>query len=434
MSNTARGLVEFVKKARDEKWYYVYGTYGQVITPEIIDRVTNRWSIYSAEYKARTIEGRLDLGEDTVYGDRGADCIGLIKAYLWWRGDTFNPTYVSSQDTNANGMLIRATEKGILDADHKIPEIVGLLVHMDGHVGVYIGNGKVIEARGAIYGVVETNLADRPWKNWEKCIYIDYSDAIDYPYAMPTRTLSFGSTGNDVLFVKDLLIKYNYNVGAHDIIFDKVMDSAVRQFQADNNLEVDGKIGANTRKALLNPIIKVTEPVPVVKVNPYPRPSFTSNIRMGAKSPEVKWIQWQLLSLGYFDEASDVDGSFGADTDKVVRKFQTDRKLEVDGVVGVNTNKQLVLPNPVIEVVPVWKSPYARPPYIPNLRITDSGTGVKWIQSILAHNGYMSSTKVTGYFGTITKEAVIAFQKKNALKVDGVVGTATNNKLQEYNK
>lgn len=45
-----------------------------------------------------------------------------------------------------------------------------------GHVGVYIGNGKVIEARGHKYGVVETNLVGRGWKQWGKLDWIDYVD------------------------------------------------------------------------------------------------------------------------------------------------------------------------------------------------------------------------------------------------------------------
>ena len=43
-----------------------------------------------------------------------------------------------------------------------------------GHVGVYIGNGKVIEARGHKYGVVETNLVGRGWKQWGKIDWIEY--------------------------------------------------------------------------------------------------------------------------------------------------------------------------------------------------------------------------------------------------------------------
>lgn len=55
-----------------------------------------------------------------------------------------------------------------------IPEIPGVLVHRDGHIGIYIGNGEVIESRGTYYGVVKTKLADRGFTSWCKCAYIDY--------------------------------------------------------------------------------------------------------------------------------------------------------------------------------------------------------------------------------------------------------------------
>ena len=57
-----------------------------------------------------------------------------------------------------------------------MPDIPGVLVFMPGHVGVYVGNGKVIEARGHAYGVVETNLVGRGWKEWGKLDWIEYTE------------------------------------------------------------------------------------------------------------------------------------------------------------------------------------------------------------------------------------------------------------------
>ena len=62
-------------------------------------------------------------------------------------------------------------EWGTIDT---IPEIPGIAVRYDGHVGYYIGNGRVIEERGFNYGCVETALAGRGWLHWYKIPCIKY--------------------------------------------------------------------------------------------------------------------------------------------------------------------------------------------------------------------------------------------------------------------
>ncbi len=110
-------------------------------------------------------------------GQRVHDCVGLIKGYLWSDSPISTPTYKSSQDVSANGMLKKCKERGGIDS---MPEIPGLLVFKTGHVGVYIGEGKVIEARGFNYGVVETELKERNWTYWGKCPWIEYPDGKIY--------------------------------------------------------------------------------------------------------------------------------------------------------------------------------------------------------------------------------------------------------------
>lgn len=53
----------------------------------------------------------------------------------------------------------------------------------------------------------------------------------------------------------------------------------------------------------------------------------------------VRWLQNRLKELGY---KITVDGSFWNDTDKVVKQFQKDRGLKVDGFVGANTVRELL--------------------------------------------------------------------------------------------
>lgn len=109
------------------------------------------------------------------YGQRVHDCVGLIKGYLWSENLNSTPIYNSKQDKDVNGMKANCVETGNIKS---VPELPGVLVFMPGHVGVYIGNGEVIEARGHLYGVVKTKLDSRPWTEWGKLRWLEYKEAI----------------------------------------------------------------------------------------------------------------------------------------------------------------------------------------------------------------------------------------------------------------
>ena len=72
---------------------------------------------------------------------------------------------------------------------------------------------------------------------------------------------------------------------------------------------------------------------------PYAEP--TSTLRQGSTGESVKWLQWHLYKLGYLT-SSDIDGDFGSTTLAAVKKYLTDKKLDVDGVVGSGTRGQLI--------------------------------------------------------------------------------------------
>lgn len=64
---------------------------------------------------------------------------------------------------------------------------------------------------------------------------------------------------------------------------------------------------------------------------PYTEPDAT--VREGDSGESVRWVQWYLYKLGYLSE-SDIDSKFGPTTLSAVKKFQTDKELDVDGLVG----------------------------------------------------------------------------------------------------
>lgn len=163
---TNKGLVEFAKKALVEKWGYVWGTFGLVLTESLLQQKLKQYPKEVGKY--------LSFIKSTLMNRKTADCVGLIKGYYWTKdGKT---TYASQSDVSANGMFTIAKEKGTIDT---LPEIFGICLYKKGHIGVYIGNEQVIEARGTLYGVIQSPLKGSKsagWTHWLKCPYIEYEE------------------------------------------------------------------------------------------------------------------------------------------------------------------------------------------------------------------------------------------------------------------
>ncbi len=161
-AKTNIGLVAYAKAQLGKPYWY--GCFGQKGTSELLTAKARQYpTLYTA---ARVANARKQ------YGVKVHDCVGLIKGYLWSdNAEDLTPTYNAAQDKSANGMYNACRERGTLAT---MPDIEGILVFMNGHVGVYIGGGYVIEARGFSSGVVKTKLAGRGWTKWGKCPYITY--------------------------------------------------------------------------------------------------------------------------------------------------------------------------------------------------------------------------------------------------------------------
>lgn len=161
MAKTNTGLVAYAKAQLDKPYWY--GTFGQVSTPILYAQKKKQYpKMYRWTYTKKELNKKVH------------DCVGLIKGYLWCDSATdTTPKYDPKQDVSANGMLDKCKKKGKIGT---IPEVPGVLVFMNGHVGVYIGDGYVIEAKGHSYGVVKTKLKGRGWKNWGYCPYITYEE------------------------------------------------------------------------------------------------------------------------------------------------------------------------------------------------------------------------------------------------------------------
>ena len=130
------------------------------------------------------ISTRYELGGIGRYKGRTRifDCIGLIKCFIWNDYSSSNSKFYGKTcpDWNCEQFFKNAKEKGPIN---EIPEIPGLIVYQKGHVGVYIGDGVVIESTAAFDKKVlksyfkgeHKGLPKRTtWTHWFKMNYLTY--------------------------------------------------------------------------------------------------------------------------------------------------------------------------------------------------------------------------------------------------------------------
>ena len=149
--------------------------------------------------------------------------------------------------------------------------------------------------------------------------------------------------------------------------------------------------------------------------------SSTTRLEKGSTGSDVKDLQTKLKKLGYYDAY--VDGDYGDTTVAAVKAFQKKYNLTADGIAGKETLKKL---DSVYENANSDKDD-------DSLRMGDSGSAVKELQTKLKKLGYYNGT-IDSTFGSGTYAAVRAFQKKYNLTADGVAGSETLKKLDSAYK
>ena len=149
--------------------------------------------------------------------------------------------------------------------------------------------------------------------------------------------------------------------------------------------------------------------------------SSATRLEKGSTGSDVKDLQTKLKKLGYYDAY--VDGDYGDTTVAAVKAFQKKYNLTADGIAGKETLKKLDS---------AYKNADSAKD-VDSLRMGDSGSAVKDLQTKLKKLGYYSGT-VDSTFGSGTYTAVRAFQKKYNLTADGVAGSETLKKLDSVYK
>ena len=259
---TTQALIEKFKEALDDGWGYIWGTSGKMWTAadqKKLEETTDSDRANSRKYGSKWI------------GRRVADCSGLFSwAFKMLGGSIYHGSNtIWDRYCSAKGELVDGKRD---DGKELLPGTAVFTYNKTkkkrGHIGLYIGGGWVIEARGAKYGVVKTKLKDRPWVEWGELKGVDYAGApADPVQPEPVKpesaeeeypTIRKGSKGKWVTLAQVKLIAAGYSCGPQgaDGDFGSNTEKAVKLFQKEHTgpdgkqLTVDGVIGRNTWWAL----------------------------------------------------------------------------------------------------------------------------------------------------------------------------------------
>lgn len=225
----ASALVEAVHIPLREKWGYIWGKAGQVWT--------------QASQDAAVRKSTVQHGQQWV-GRRVTDCSGLLV----WAFAQLGGTIYHGSDT-----IFRqhCRQTFPLAGTVSIPPGAAVFQNVRGrrtHVGVYIGGGECIEARGTQSGVMVSPL--NVWDEWGLLSAVDYEDmpAEQLDIAVPQTTRE-GDAGELVRFIQQALREAGHTVTA-DGVFGAKTAAAVRAWQAAHGLDADGVVGPKTWAAL----------------------------------------------------------------------------------------------------------------------------------------------------------------------------------------
>lgn len=250
---TNEQLVNMCKKiANNYKTLYIYGCFGAPMNSTNKKRYTKNYA-----YNKRADRKKLILAASS--NTFGFDCVNLIKGILWgWSGNV-NATYGGAKycsngvpDVSANGMMDYCTSKS---TDFSKIEI-GEVVWMNGHIGVYIGDGLAVECtpiwKDGVQITAVGNIGKkkgyntRTWTKHGKLKFIEYKDIKPTPSFLPPRGyFTKGDTGENVAKIDDFFAKK-----VNGDTFGDYTTACTKVFQMKNDLEQDGNIGPLTLKKM----------------------------------------------------------------------------------------------------------------------------------------------------------------------------------------
>ena len=230
-------------------WPYVWGGYGQLCNPTNRKAYADRSSCPEAESavivsRCQVLRGSKGSCSGCEWYPNGAtrffDCRGFTRWVLSHVGINLQGAGATSQWNDNTNWVTKGDIKNL-------PDRVCCVFMKSGdkmsHTGLYLGGNVIIHCSGTVkYGTP----SDRGWTNYAIPRGLDG----DVPVWRPT--IRRGSSGEDVKYCQELLLKLGYDLAPYgaDGKFGAKTEAAVKAFQRANNLGVDGVVGPMTWEAL----------------------------------------------------------------------------------------------------------------------------------------------------------------------------------------
>lgn len=199
------------------------------------------------------------------------------------------------------------------------------------------------------YNIGSTVIAGYGRPNWGLAADVTVPDIPSVPdtQSVHHELLKQGSRGDAVKKLQTMLIGLGYSVGPDgaDGDFGTNTYYAVRRFQIENQLEVDGIVGDATWAALEKATKKEEEPKPSPSKDEETVPKKSLNLPLLVEDTEdgvglyVKLAQSALACWGY---TIVITGIFGKEMTLKVKDFQAKKGLTADGQIGPQTWKELL--------------------------------------------------------------------------------------------
>lgn len=293
--------------AKNYKTLYVMGCFGWPMNDYNKQR-----AIREHPYN-RNSAGKINAASADTFG---FDCVNLIKALLWgWVGDVTAPyggaIYSSNGVPDINDDMMIAACNEISTDFSKIA--TGEVVWMQGHIGVYVGDGLVVECTPIWGDGVQITACNcdkagynrRDWVKHGKLPYVTY-EAAEEPELWYRIRKSWEDAASQIGAYKEMeYAKANCPVGYS--VFDW------------NGKAVYTNKPESTTYTLTLPVLK-----------------------KGNNGKTVKALQHLLIANGIKLPMYGADSDFGAETENGVKEYQRKVGLSDDGVVGPNTMSSLI--------------------------------------------------------------------------------------------